>query len=99
MVELDESQIFQSNIKTNYKGGSPNVSSQKSQKGGYADIDGPLNVMALFELASEQKLMELAIEDDDSTSSEEEGSDLEEKEANEESSVKINAMNPSARNS
>jgi hypothetical protein len=55
--------------------------------------------MALFELASEQKLMELAIEDDDSTSSEEEGSDSEEKEANEESSVKINAMNPSARNS
>jgi hypothetical protein len=38
--------------------------------------------MALFELASEQKLMELALEDDDSTSSEEENSDSDDKTAN-----------------
>lgn len=99
VVELDESQIFQSNVRSSYKGGSPNVSSLKSQVGGNFEMETPINVNELFELASERKLKELAMDDDDSTSSEEENSDSEEKDVNQESSVKINAIDPSNKNS
>ena len=59
-------------------------------------MDAPISTSALFELAAEKKLMELAMDDEDSTSSEEENSESEDKDAVRESSVKINATDHSA---
>ena len=44
-------------------------------------MDAPISTSALFELAAEKKLMELAMDDEDSTSSEEENSESEDKDA------------------